>query len=281
MNTTPKSIDPTENVGAAIAGYGSAGPRVELGAMKPEDTLRMLGETVAKSCAPKTSAEPISVRLPEFFNPFRSGPEELIYSRFIAPRNCPPHLYRDYEKQKAPPSTVKRSAAYPQLIEKSEYLKDYRDQNKRRGPYWVVNPGGDADLDVKRFIATYSENDPPEGVDVREFIAAQVEIEPPLDPSALIKTYKSLHRYWLIDGDCDRETWLLLQQGQIAFYKSDPSIMNESRVMRMPNFNHLRVDYVNDCLLYKPIELLVFEPSRKSIRPPNWQPLSLSGKRDY
>jgi hypothetical protein len=39
--------------------------------------------------------------------------------------------------------------------------------------------------------------------------------------------------------------------------------MNESRVMRLPGFNHVRVDFVNDCLLYKPIELRSFDPERR------------------
>jgi hypothetical protein len=39
--------------------------------------------------------------------------------------------------------------------------------------------------------------------------------------------------------------------------------MNESRVMRLPHFDHVRVDYVNDRLVYKPIELLTFRPDRK------------------
>lgn len=203
------------------------------------------------------------MNLSGFFAPLRQSPEELVYLRAIAPRNAPAHLIRDYQNQAAPPSTVKRVAAYPNLSDGKEYMEDLREQNKRRGIYAVINPGGDADLDIKRYVDTYSESDPPEGVDVAEFLAAQRAIEPPLPSSAEILTYKSIHRHLFIDGSCTREEWLMLQQGQIAYYKSDPSIMNESRVMRLPGFNHVRVDFVKDRLIYKPIELISFYPERK------------------
>jgi hypothetical protein len=131
----------------------------------------------------------INISLPDFLAPFRRSPEELIYLRAIAPRNAPAHLIRDYPNQAAPPSTVKRVAAYPNLTDDKSYLKDLREQNGRRGIYSVINPGGDSDLDIKRFVATYSESDPPEGADVAEFLAAQLAIEPPLPPSAELLTY--------------------------------------------------------------------------------------------
>jgi hypothetical protein len=201
--------------------------------------------------------------LPDFFTPFRTGPEELVCLRLMLPKKAPKHLVRDYPTQDSPPISKIQIVAYPHLVDGSEYMKDLRAENKRRGIYCVVNPGGDSDLDITRFVATFSESDPPDGADVAEFIANQLAIEPPLPYSTTMLTHKSLHRYWLIDGPCSREEWLLLQQGQIAYYQSDPAIMNESRVMRLPYFNHVRVDYVNDCLLYKPIELHSFNPDRR------------------
>jgi hypothetical protein len=198
-----------------------------------------------------------------FFAPFRSSPGELIHVRAITPRNAPTHLTRDYEKQLSVPASITRAAAYTNLTPKSEYVKEYKTLNTKRGLYWVVCPGGNEDLDIKRFPATFSERDPADGADVEEFIRGELAIVPPLPTSAVMITYKSVHRYWLIDGECSREEWILLQQGQIAFYRSDPTISNESRVMRIPYFNHVRADLVNDRLLYKPIELASFNPERR------------------
>jgi hypothetical protein len=205
----------------------------------------------------------INAELPDFLRPFRASPDELVHFRAMTPRNAPVHLVRDFPTQEKPPASIIRVAAYPNLTADSNYLKEYRALNKKRGFYFVVNPGGDSDLDVKRFVATFSESDPPEGANIDEFLAKERARESPAPPSVELLTYKSIHRHWLIDGPCSREEWLKLQQGQIAYYHSDATIMNESRVMRLPSFNHVRVDYVKDCLLYKPIELITFEPERK------------------
>jgi hypothetical protein len=220
-------------------------------------------EPILENMESAHSSQPPTVSLVEFLAPFRSDPSELVHLRVIVPKKAPPHLVRDYPNQTAPPNSRNSVAAYPNLTPQKEYLKTLREENKRRGIYYVVNPGGPADLDINRYVATFSETDPPEGRDIDAFLVRELSITPPLPYSALIQTYKSLHRYWLIDGECSREQWLLLQQGQIALYHSDATIMNESRVMRLPRFNHVRVDFVNDRLLYKPIELLEFNPENK------------------
>jgi hypothetical protein len=205
----------------------------------------------------------LQISLPEVLAPFRSGPEELVYLRMMLPKTAPKHLVRDYPTQVAPPISKTQPVSYRHLVAGSEYMKELIGENKRRGIFFVVNPGGDSDTDITRFVSTFSERDPEPGRDIDAFLISEGRRQAPLPYTALLQTYKSIHRHWGIDGECSREQWLLLQQGQIALYHSDPTISNESRVMRLPYFNHVRVDLVGDRLLYKPIELLEFNPENK------------------
>jgi hypothetical protein len=159
---------------------------------------------------PQTDTQTNRIALPDFFKPFRQSPDELVHLHAMTPRNAPVHLVRDFPTQEKPPASIIRVAAYPKLTADSEYLKEYRALNKKRGIYAVINPGGDKDLDIKRFVATFSESDPPEGSDVEAFLRAERERIAPLAPSVELLTYKSVHRHWLIDGPCSREEWLML-----------------------------------------------------------------------
>ena len=183
--------------------------------------------------------------------------------RAMTPRKAPLHLIRDFKTQTVVPVSKMVQGAYSHLGDNGDLFQELRQHNEKRGIYFVVNPGGDADLEITRYSATFSEMDPPKGADIDQFLAEQLAAGSPLPPSIELVTYKSVHRHWLIKGDCDREWFLLLQQGQIAHYHSDASIMNESRVMRLPRFNHVRVDSVNNCLAYKPIQSITFIPERK------------------
>ncbi|HKQ76719.1 MAG TPA: hypothetical protein VJ810_23695 [Blastocatellia bacterium] len=202
------------------------------------------------------------ILLPELIAAFRISEQELVNIRLIAAKNCPDHLIRRYLAEEKPPLSIKRVTAYNQLAPSTDTYQNLVKENQQRGVFWLPNPGGASDLDIKRFAATFSEADPLEGADIETFLREQCGIEPPLPASMEMLTYKSLHRYWRITGDCTREQWLIGQQGQIAYYHSDPQIMNESRNMRLPYFNHLRVDFVKDCLIYKPITLHSFHPER-------------------
>ncbi len=79
----------------------------------------------------------------------------------------------------------------------------------------------------------------------------------PLKPSIIVKTKKSLHCYWLL-SDGDFNTWGKIQKRLIARFNSDPNISDESRVMRVPGFNHCKDK--NDAVM---CTLIKFEPDRK------------------
>ncbi len=219
-------------------------------------------ETRERALPPK-DARPI-VTLAQFFGAFRESPSEVVYFRAIKAKDCPPHLYRDFPTQENPPSGKNfLVASYSQLEPGSPNVKTIEAENQRRGAYFAVNAGGVKDVNITGFRAAFGESDPKPGEDIEAFLAAELQKVCPLQPSVELVTYKSVHRHWLITGPCSREEWIIIQQGMIAHFGSDPTISNEERVMRFPNSNHVRVDFVNDKLLYKPIELVIFEPARR------------------
>ena len=74
----------------------------------------------------------------------------------------------------------------------------------------------------------------------------------PLPPSIIIKTRKSLHTYWLVK---DGQVGLFrdIQKGLVRYFDGDPMCVNESRVMRLPGFNHCKGEPVEvQCVLFHP-----------------------------
>lgn len=128
-----------------------------------------------------------------------------------------------------------------------------REINEKQGIYFVVNAGGTKDTDITRVNAIFCE------IDDRPIIEQHdvLDNQSPWSPSIRIETKKSVHAYWLLAEPIANENFLELQQGLIAFYKSDSSIKNLSRVMRVPFFNHVRWD---GGYKYQKINLHTFRP---------------------
>jgi putative DNA primase/helicase len=123
--------------------------------------------------------------------------------------------------------------------------------NKEKGLFFVVNSGGDSDAEIHRFNAFFCEAD--EGT-----IAEQHRI---LDSSLVatsmrVETLKSVHAYWLINGDCDAHAWRDIQTRLIHHFNADARIKNPSRLMRLPFFNHVSFDEQSQAYSYKPHGLL-------------------------
>jgi len=119
-----------------------------------------------------------------------------------------------------------------------------------RGIFYVVNFGGQSDEDITRINAQFVESD------TLSFEEMQKRIDEfPLAPSMIIKTRKSLHTYWFIkDGDVSR--FRGIQKALVKHFDGDPMCVNESRVMRLPGFNHCKEDPVM-------VECVSFHPERK------------------
>ncbi len=124
-------------------------------------------------------------------------------------------------------------------------LQKHNKQN--RGIYFVVNFGGHEDSDITRINAQFMECDE---LSLDEQLR-QIEAFP-LEPSFIVRTRKSLHTYWLIkDGDV--AAFRRVQKRLAAQFHGDRTCVNESRVLRLPGFNHCKEEPVAvECIHYHP-----------------------------
>jgi putative DNA primase/helicase len=133
-------------------------------------------------------------------------------------------------------------------IEKS--LQKHNAQN--RGIFFVVNYGGQEDSSITRINAQFFEMDDGSFEEQRKKVQ-----DFPLRPSMVIKTQKSLHVYYFMDSTAKVERFRTIQKQLVKHFGGDPACVNESRVMRLPGFNH--------CKKETPVEVVCvsFHPERK------------------
>ena len=129
-------------------------------------------------------------------------------------------------------------------------LKNHNAMN--RGVFFVVNFGGHDDDSISRINAQFVE------MDTGSFEEQQAKVDAfPLRPSMIMKTQKSLHVYWFMDSTAKVERFRMIQTQLVKHFDGDPMCVNESRVMRLPGFNH--------CKKATPVEVICvsFHPERK------------------
>ena len=131
-----------------------------------------------------------------------------------------------------------------------EILKNHNAMG--RGIFYVVNLGGHDDESITRINAQFVEMDHDSFEDQQKKIDAF-----PLPPSMIMKTKKSFHVYWFMDSTAKVERFRTIQTQLVKHFEGDPACVNESRVMRLPGFNHCKTD--------TPVEVtcVSFHPERK------------------
>lgn len=133
-----------------------------------------------------------------------------------------------------------------QTIEKM--LRDHNEQG--HGIFFVVNSGGQSDAQINRINAQFVESD------TLSFKDMQARIDGfPLPPSMIIKTRKSLHTYWFVK-DAEVGKFRAVQKALVQYFSGDPTCVNESRVLRLPGFNHCKEEPVL-------VECVSFHPERR------------------
>jgi putative DNA primase/helicase len=188
------------------------------------------------------------MKLSEFLTPFFPFTVEKFHLRAFGPKSHP----QDDARFWARVLEVTR-----ERVECDESLiRELIELNKTRGLYFVVNSGGNDDDSITRCNAWFAEIDDRPVAEQHKLFDAL-----PLRPSIRLETKKSVHAYWLPDKSQSVADWSDMQQRMIARLKSDPSISNASRVMRLPYFNH--VEYKDKTLFFKPIELIEFDGERR------------------
>lgn len=185
--------------------------------------------------------------LNNFLSAFFPNEDEQIYLRGFKAKG-------DKDKSENRPrkwQTTRRELATNRALQ-----NELKTANKTRGIYFVVNAGGDDDKSITRFNAFYVEDDN------RTIAEQHARLEAcPLQPSIRVVTRKSVHAYWLIDGECSADEWREIQARLIAYFDTDVSIKNPSRVMRLPYFNHVHFD--GNGYEYKRVEISHFDSSRR------------------
>lgn len=181
--------------------------------------------------------EPISISTKDFLRAFYSDNETVYLRRF-----------NDRDKDEYGANMEVPFSRF-ESIERT--LKRYNADNY--GIFFVVNGGGQKDEDVKKAGKAKAQF-----MEVDDYsISEQLDIINafPLEPSIVVRTRKSLHSYWLLqDGDIKR--FRSIQEKMIQKFGSDPRIKNESRLMRLPNYDHCKLDPVR-------VEVIHFNPEIK------------------
>lgn len=213
----------------------------------------------------------------QFFGAFGYKPDDKLFLR----------LFYDPEKRYG----IKERCTPEELDNTGSgaFGKIKRLNDQKNGVFFVVNGGGDSDKQVidsgGPARAQFMEIDP-DKKDLERVKAGEITIEElleqqiaalnqfPLVPSVIVRTWKSLHVYWLlIDGDILR--FRNIQQQLISIYESDTTIQNESRVMRIPGFYHCK----NDPPVL--VKLIKFDPDLRYTQDQIQEALTAETRRRY
>ncbi|GHU53715.1 hypothetical protein FACS1894132_06660 [Clostridia bacterium] len=178
---------------------------------------------------------PINIPLSEFLRPL-FDPTDIAHIRIFDDRKTGTF------------KGLKLSCEEGKIYGLTDTLRKHNEQN--RGIFFVVNFGGDTDGEITRINAQFVESD--NGTFEEQWERVQAF---QLPPSLVVKTRKSLHCYWLIKGG-KVEKFRHIQKQLVAQFDGDPACVNESRVLRLPGFNHCKQEPV-------PVECVLFAPERR------------------
>jgi hypothetical protein len=225
----------------------------------------------------------IDIKLCDFLAPFYPDENESIRFRGFAPKGYPKGKNNPAPKPfgtlYATEFTVTRAELRTSKMLRELILKE----NQYKGMYFIVNAGISEvkrlglgvlarvkiedgktvwtqyieDDDITRFNAFFAEDD---NKTIDEQLANLESC--PLSPSILVITRKSVHAYWLCVLGITAEQWADIQRRLIAYFGCDDSIKNPSRVMRLPNLDHISYDSVAQSVERKRVEVVSFDPDR-------------------
>lgn len=163
--------------------------------------------------------------------------DEIIHFRTLPAKGAAGSLF-------FPPRNF--AASINQLDNDPTSLAELMKLNERQGIYYVVNSGGHTDAEITKFNALFIENDELSIPEQHELLNNS-----PIKPSIRVVTARSVHAYFLLNGTTSDTEWRNAQEHLINYFKSDASIKNLSRLMRLPGFNHVSV--LNGQFVYKPV----------------------------
>lgn len=112
------------------------------------------------------------------------------------------------------------------------------DQQIGYGAYMVINAGGHSDAEITHHRASFVDLDLYHG----QAAPAAWHLLPHMitERRDAGNTLQAMHAYWLTEPAGNLAEWMTTQQRLAAFYGSDGSVVNPSRVMRLPGTWHLK-----------------------------------------
>jgi hypothetical protein len=188
------------------------------------------------------------VRITEFLSAFFPDENESICLRSFKPKGAPKEFAVARNL-----NTTRR-----ELLDNERSRKFLLGLNDTSGIYFIVNFGGHSDEEITRYNAFFVEND---NLTIAEQGAALDAA--PIKPSVRVETSKSIHAYWLAEGDCTESEWREIQARLIAYFDGDRQNKNPSRCMRLPGFDHLTYNGDGEPLTRKKVEVREFHPERR------------------
>lgn len=169
--------------------------------------------------------------------------QEVLNSLFNVDEKVCLRVFEDRDEGIFP--GVKYTVECGKYTSMEDILRNHNAMN--RGIFYTVNYGGHNDENITRINAQFVEMDKASFEEQKKRIDAFR-----LPPSMIIKTRKSLHTYWFVkDGDVSK--FRNIQRQLVKHFDGDPMCVNESRVMRLPGFNHCKQEPVKvTCILFHP-----------------------------
>ena len=202
---------------------------------------------------------PLPVSTEEFIKAFGYSGAEPVYCRFFADRKEEKDNPEKQGNRQAPARSF--ASMLPEL---------HRLNADNCGIYFAVN-GGNNDTQtrtINKCRAQFMEIDEKKDENGRPLLDAdghkiimpfeeqlQIIRQFALEPSIIVRTRKSLHTYWLL-SEGSIKNFRKVQLQLVAHFGSDPALQNESRVMRLPGFNHCKGKPV-------PVQVIKFDPDIK------------------
>ena len=245
---------------------------------------------------PPTKDEPLTQQLNDFAQVLGYKAGDRLYVRALLPKNLSDEMaiarrlkfeIEESGQKKLIPNTRRGYLTVGSWefthIRKGKEPKVYADglsqlatlNQEGRGIYFVVNPGGEKDGDIAGANTLFWEND---DKSKDEQIAQARTSGLPL--GAMVETNKSVHCYSPLTTPIeDLDEWKTLQERLIQKMESDPAIRNSSRLMRLPGFDHVRVEKsdVTEELVFTPVKLRHIDKAAKASQGeiaeklPEWQ----------
>ena len=246
-----------------------------------EDTaMRSPDETQPLMLQPPTPDTPLAQQLDAFASTLGYEPGDRIYVRALLPKHLSDDLalkhglkfeIEENGQKRLIPNTrrgyltvgpwefthIRKEKEPVVYVDGLAQLSELNQQG--RGIYFVVNPGGERDTEITQARSLFWESDNKTKAEQLQQVSTSG-----LPVGAIVETHQSIHCYSPLASPLqDLGQWSQLQERLIQRMDSDAAIRNSSRLMRLPGFDHVRVQE-DEQLMFSPVTLRHVAPDAKA-----------------